>query len=155
MKIRSFVATFALFAAFATVPSQALAGSDDIVIEGAWSRASIGTGRPSAAYMTIRNSGETAVSLTGIKTPLAKKAEIHRTKTSSTGVSSMEPVGDIVVSPSKAVALEPGGMHVMLMRLQKPLVKGETFPLTLIFSDGGEAKVEIPVLALSARGPAN
>ena len=54
----------------------ALAGSEDVVVESAWSRASIGTSRPGAAYMTVRNRGEDAVTLTKIATPLAMMPEI-------------------------------------------------------------------------------
>ena len=59
----------------------AVAGSEDVVVEGAWSRVSIGMGRPGAAYLTIRNSGDEAVTLTGIRTDLATKSEIHQTST--------------------------------------------------------------------------
>ena len=67
----------------------ALAGVEDIVVEGAWSRASIGTSRPGAAYMTIRNTGDEAVTLTEIRTDIAMMPEIHRTSTNDQGVSSM------------------------------------------------------------------
>jgi hypothetical protein len=33
--------------------------------------------------------------------------------------------------------------------------EGETFPLSLIFSDGGGVSVEVPVLGIAARGPEN
>ncbi|MBY5974709.1 hypothetical protein KUV28_20310 [Ferrimonas balearica] len=42
----------------AGLSAPALAGSEDVVVENAWSRASIGVNRPGAAYMTVRNTGE-------------------------------------------------------------------------------------------------
>ncbi|PTC00052.1 hypothetical protein C9975_09645, partial [Thalassospira xiamenensis] len=69
----------------------ALAGPEDVVVENAWSRASIGMNRPGAAYMTIRNAGDEPVTLIGLKTPLAMMPEIHETKTNAEGVSSMSP----------------------------------------------------------------
>tara|TARA_R110002072_G_scaffold262761_1_gene421604 strand:- start:7916 stop:8344 length:429 start_codon:yes stop_codon:yes gene_type:complete len=131
----------------------ALAGSEDLVVEGAWSRASIGTSRPGAAYMTIRNTGDEAVTLTGIRTDLAMMPAIHRTSTDDQGVSSMAPAGAIVIAPGETVALEPGGLHAMLMRLQMPMAEGDRFLLMLIFSDGGEVEVDIPILGVAARGP--
>ncbi|MCD1636737.1 copper chaperone PCu(A)C [Martelella mediterranea] len=131
----------------------AVAGSKDVVVEGAWSRASIGTNRPGAAYMTVRNAGDEAVTLTGIETDLAMRPEVHRTSTSDQGVSSMAPAGDIRIAPGETVALEPGGLHAMLMMLQRPMIEGEAFELTLSFSDGGEVSVEVPVLGMTARGP--
>lgn len=71
----------------------ALAGPEDVVVENAWSRASIGMNRPGAAYMTIRNTGDEPVTLIGLTTPLAMMPEIHETKTNAEGVSSMSPAG--------------------------------------------------------------
>ena len=131
----------------------AFAGSEDVVVEGAWARASIGTSRPGAAYLTLRNKGDEVVTVTGIRTPIAIRPEIHRTSTNHKGVSSMAPAGDIGIAPGESVALEPGGLHAMLMRLQEPMIEGESFPMTLTFSDGGTVMVEVPILGLGARGP--
>jgi len=130
-----------------------LAGSEDVVVEDAWARASIGVNRPGAAYMTIRNTGDEAVTLTGISTPLAMMPEIHESKTNAAGVSSMAPAGEITIAPGEAAELAPGGLHAMLMRLQEPMTEGESFALTLTFSDGGEVTVEVPILGIAARGP--
>ncbi|MGK7296869.1 MAG: copper chaperone PCu(A)C [Candidatus Wenzhouxiangella sp. M2_3B_020] len=133
--------------------SAAHAGSDAVVVEDAWARASIGTSRPGAAYMEIRNTGDETVTVTGLVTDLAKMPEIHRTSTDDRGVSSMAPAGEVEIAPEATVALEPGGLHAMLMQLQRPMREGESFSLTLLFSDGGEVKVEVPIRSISARGP--
>ena len=140
-----------MFALSATMP--AIAGSEDIVVEDAWARASIGVNRPGVAYMTIRNTGDEAVILTGLRTDLAMMPDIHQTSTNADGVSSMAPAGEIEIAPGESVSLEPGGLHAMLMRLQRPMAKGESFSLTLDFSDGGEIVVEVPILGIAARGP--
>ncbi|UWQ43994.1 copper chaperone PCu(A)C (plasmid) [Leisingera aquaemixtae] len=135
--------------------SAALADSGQVSIENAWSRASIGTSRPGAAYMEIVNEGDEAVTLTGIKTDIAMMPEIHRSSMNEQGVSSMAPAGHVPIAPGETVALEPGGLHAMLMKLQRPMHEGETFPLTLIFSDGGGVAVDVPVLGIAAPGPGN
>ncbi len=71
---------------FSSAP--AFAGSDDVVVENAWSRASIGTKRPGVAYMTIRNNGDDVLTLGTVSTDLAAILEIHRTSTNDRGVSS-------------------------------------------------------------------
>ncbi|SEK40655.1 hypothetical protein SAMN05444413_101519 [Roseivivax marinus] len=133
--------------------TSAMAGSADVVVENAWARASIGTSRPGAAYMEVHNAGDEPVTLTGLRTDLAMLPEVHRTATDEQGVSSMSPAGQIVIAPGETVAFEPGGLHAMLMQLQRPMEEGETFPLTLTFSDGGETTVEVPILGIAARGP--
>ncbi|ETW13295.1 hypothetical protein ATO8_08786 [Roseivivax marinus] len=133
--------------------TSAMGGSADVVVENAWARASIGTSRPGAAYMEVHNAGDEPVTLTGLRTDLAMLPEVHRTATDEQGVSSMSPAGQIVIAPGETVAFEPGGLHAMLMQLQRPMEEGETFPLTLTFSDGGETTVEVPILGIAARGP--
>ena len=153
--MRALIVTGGLTAllSLAAASTHALAGSEDVVVEGAWSRASIGTTRPGPAYMTIRNTGDAPVALTGIATPLAMMSEIHETSTNAVGVTAMTPAGEIIIAPGGSVALEPGGLHVMLMQLQTPMMEGQAFPLTLLFDDGGEMTVEVPILSIAARGP--
>jgi copper(I)-binding protein len=131
----------------------ARAGSEDVVVDDAWARATIGTARPGAAYLTLRNAGDAALTLTGVAAPVAARAEIHRSSMNEKGVSSMTPAGDIAIEPGEIVALEPGGLHVMLMGLQSPLDEGGAFELTLTFADGSEATVPVAVLGIAARGP--
>lgn len=57
----------------------------------------------------------------------------------------MQPVDRIVVPASGSVSLEPGGYHIMLLELAKPLEMGSTIELTLKFENAGEVKVSAPV----------
>lgn len=148
--LKSLVATALTIAGFVGV---AMAEESTVVVEDAWARASIGMNRPGAAYMTVRNMGENTVILTGLRTDLAMMPEIHLTSTNDQGVSSMTPAGEIEIAPGEVAALEPGGLHAMLMRLSRPMVEGETFALTLVFGDGDEITVDVPILGIAARGP--
>jgi hypothetical protein len=130
-----------------------LAGGEDVVIEDAWSRASIGTSRPGVAYMTLRNTGAEPVAVTGLSTDLAMMPMIHATTTDAQGVTRMSHMQEVVVDAGETVALAPGGLHVMLMDLQRPMVEGENYTLSVIFADGTEATVEVPILGIAARGP--
>lgn len=152
MKATTIAALTAFAMTFITSVS-AFAGSEDVVVENPWARASIGTSRPGAAYMTVQNNGDEAVTITGLSTPQAMMPEIHTTSTNDEGVSTMSPAGEITIAPGESVALEPGGLHAMLMQLQEPMTEGETFPLTLIFANGGEVMVDVPILGVAARGP--
>ena len=151
--MKSSTAIAIVFSILVGLPSASLAGSEDVVIEDAWARASIGTNRPGAAYMTLRNTGTDPVTLVGLETPLAMMPDIHETTTDANEVSSMAPAGEITIPPGESVSLEPGGLHAMLMRLQRPMAEGENFSMTLDFSDGGEITVEVPILGIAARGP--
>ena len=141
-------------AALAVPMISSLAAADpSATIEQPWARASIGTSRPAAAYATIRNHGDDRLALTGIEADVSEAPSIHESAVDATGVARMRPVGTLEVPAGGAVALEPGGYHVMLTNLTRPLVEGEAFAATFLFSDGTEITVEVPVLAIGARGP--
>jgi len=123
-----------------------------LVVRAPWARASIGTRRPGGAFAIIRNQGEVADKLIGIETPVSGRAEIHRTQISN-GIASMAPAGPVKIPANNEVRLAPGGLHIMLMKLTKPLIKGKSFPLTLIFEKAGRIEVTVPILGVGARGP--
>ncbi len=60
------------------MPTGAIAGSNDVIVDAPWSRASIGTSCPSVAYMRIRNRDMEAGTLAGLRTEAAMRAEFHR-----------------------------------------------------------------------------
>jgi len=57
----------------------------------------------------------------------------------------MREVAQIDAVAGETVALEPGGLHVMLFELAGPLEAGATFELTLAFDDGSEETVNVEV----------
>lgn len=57
----------------------------------------------------------------------------------------MRPVESIAVPAGETVSLKPGGYHVMLLDLVKPLVIGESFDLTVTFAEAGEQTVKAEV----------
>ena len=61
------------------------------------------------------------------------------------GVMSMMRIEELVIEPGETVMLKPGGFHVMLMGLKKPLTKGTEFPLTLNFARAGDVTVTVHV----------
>ena len=86
MKEPRFGKAVTVLAILAGLSGPGLAGSEDVVIADAWARATIGMNRPGAAYLTLRNSGDADVTVTGLATPLAMMSEIHRTTTNADGV---------------------------------------------------------------------
>ena len=149
------LATATLALALLTGAPPVLAGGDAVVIEGAWSRASIGTSRPGVAYMTLQNTGDAPVTVTGLRTELAMMPMIHASTTDAQGVTRMSHLEQVEIAAGDTVALEPGGLHVMLTDVQRPMVEGESFTLSLILAGGEEVAVEVPILGMAARGPAD
>jgi hypothetical protein len=118
--------------------------ADDLYIEGAYMRANIPARSTTAAYMSLENKGETALVITGVKTPVADSAMIHNTVMEDhmmhmTGIKSLE------IPANSKVELAPGGMHLMLMDLHDDLTVGKNARITFMFKDGSKKTATIPI----------
>ena len=115
----------------------------DIVVEQPWSRAT--AAMVGGAFVTLRNNGAVADRLVKVSSPLAERAEIHETKVEN-GMATMRPVDGVEIKPrGGSVQLKPGGLHVMLMGLERPLKEGERIKLTFTFERAGAIEVEARV----------
>lgn len=63
----------------------------------------------------------------------------------SGGMMKMQKVEYIAIPAGKTTKLEPGGYHVMLMKLAKPLKVGETIAVSLTFEKAGKKEVTATV----------
>jgi copper(I)-binding protein len=52
----------------------------------------------------------------------------------------------IRIKAGATVELSPGGMHIMVMGLQKPLNKDDSIEITLHFEDGSQLIQNFPIL---------
>jgi hypothetical protein len=57
----------------------------------------------------------------------------------------MRQIDGIDLPAGKTVELKPGGMHLMLIGLTKPLREHDSFPLTLVFEHARGVEVEVEV----------
>ncbi len=104
-------------------------------------------------FMTIANNGANADQLTGGSTPFAERVEIH-TMSMDGGVMRMRPLREGLAIPAHgSVALAPGGYHIMLVGLKKPLALGSQVPLTLRFRRAGNVAVTLAVESVAYQGP--
>jgi copper(I)-binding protein len=126
----------------APAEKSAAVAAPDIEIVKPFARASIPNG---AVYMMIKNNGETDDALIGAKTDVAETAELHETRIDENEVMRMRPIDAVELPAGGSAVLEPGGMHLMLIGLQKELVAGDTFELTLNFKQSGSQTIEVEV----------
>jgi hypothetical protein len=128
----------------------AIAQSSGIEIKDAWARATPGGAQTAAAYVTIE--APDGDRLTGASTPAAQQAEFH-SMTMEGSIMKMRQVDGIDLPAGQPVALKPGGYHIMLTGLAKPLEVGQSFPLTLDFAKAGAHQVTVSVAKIGAMGP--
>jgi copper(I)-binding protein len=138
----------AFVAAFA-VPAIAAAQTSPLLVQNAWMRKVPGADT-AAAYLVLRNTGAEPVIIVGVRSPLASTVMIHETSTVG-GQSQMRMHEKLVVAPGKTVALQPGGLHVMLSGFKQSPLIGQTVPLVLVLANGATVPVSVVVRSLGAQ----
>lgn len=121
----------------------------DIMVEGAFLRASPKVANAGAGFLTIHNHSATADSLLGAEAAVSRTVELH-THVKDGDVYRMRPVAAIPVPAHGTVALKPGGDHIMFVGLNAPLKEGDTVAVTLTFENAGKVAVAMPVGAVGA-----
>jgi copper(I)-binding protein len=113
---------------------------DDIVIKDQWIRPGAEK-MATALYFTLENNGSEADTLYAVETNIAKMVQIHETY-SSGDVMGMREIGKIIIEPESSVKLEPGGMHIMVMRLKKDINKRDEIEFKLHFKNAGSITIQ-------------
>lgn len=115
----------------------------------AWSRATPPGAKVAAGYLTIRNQGAAPDRLVGASSPAAARVETHVMEMQGQIMRMREAKGYDV--PAKgSFELKPGGPHLMLVDIKRPLKEGEKISIVLRFQNAGEIKVDFDVKALGA-----
>jgi hypothetical protein len=114
-----------------------------VEVSGAWARATMPGQKVAGVYMQLRS--DVQARLVGVKTDAAKTAEVHQMSHEG-GVMRMRRLESLDLPAGKTVTLAPGGYHLMLLDILRPLKAGERVSVTLVLDEGGK-RVELPVQA--------
>ncbi len=128
------------------------AKADEAVqVSDAWVRETVPGQSIGAAYMRIRSTQR--VELVRVQSAVARSAEIHQMSMED-GLMKMRELKSVGIDAGGEVTLEPGGTHVMLIDIRRPLRPGEEVTLKLHFRrlDGSAFAVTVraPVKSLAA-----
>ena len=124
-----------------------------LTIRGLWTRQTAPGQSVGGGFMTITNAGGRDDRLLGGTSPAAERVEVH-TMSLQGGVMRMRPLPDGLAIPANgSVSLAPGGYHIMLIGLKRPLALGGRVPLTLRFRRAGKVKVTLVVQSVAYQGP--
>jgi hypothetical protein len=115
-----------------------------VTVSGAWVRGTAGPQTSTGAFMSIRSSKD--IDLIAVESPAAKSVSLHETIMAE-GVARMRPVAKLKIPAGQTVELKPGAYHVMLEGLKKPLAKGASVPIILIFEDSDKKRFRIKTKA--------
>lgn len=139
---------FAVAALSACSPSPSAGGT--LRVSDAWSAATPAGATIGAGYLTVINAGTRAVRLVGVESSASERVELHGMSMDG-GIMRMRPVeGGVEVAAGGDVSFEPGGTHLMLIGLKRPLLVGEIVPLVLTFDTGQRVETALEVRARGA-----
>jgi len=139
-----------MLAAIGALSMQA-AWAANVSVSDAWARATMPGQQVSGAYMRIQSDADAR--LVSVSSPAVPRVEVHEMKMDGE-VMRMREVKAIDLPKGKTVSLEPGGFHIMLMNLPKPIAAGEVIPLTLTIESGGKQQtVEVKAEARAPNQP--
>ena len=120
----------ALFVVALTLVASASRASDELIISNAWVRATPPGKMMTAGYAAIENVSRDVITITGVSAEVAGHSSLHETRVERDR-STMRPVAQLSIKAGERVNLEPGGLHIMLMKLSEPLSDGQSIDICL------------------------
>lgn len=124
-----------------------------VTVREPWVRATVPQQKATGAFMQLLSAQD--AQLVGAQSPVAGVVEVHEMAMDG-GVMKMRAVPRLALPAGKAVELQPGGYHVMLMDLKGQVKDGDTVPVTLLVEgkDGKRQSIELKVPARGMTPPA-
>jgi hypothetical protein len=123
----------------------------EVTVTDAWVRGTVAAQKATGAFMKLKSSED--AKLVAAASPAAKIVEVHE-MTMKDNVMTMRAVDAVALPAGSTVEFRPGGYHVMLIDLVKPLAKGDSVPVTLtvVGKDGRKATLEVKAEVRAAGG---
>jgi copper(I)-binding protein len=115
-----------------------------MTVEDAWVRAMPPTQKNTAAYFAVKNTGDGELVITGATSDSAQDAQIHHSRQVD-GYMRMERLESILLAPGETVEFTPGGIHLMLLGLERMPAVGSAVNLCLLLASGPAVCVDAPV----------
>ncbi|MDP2014765.1 MAG: copper chaperone PCu(A)C [Actinomycetota bacterium] len=92
----------------------------------------------SAAFGVIENPTNAPITIIGAFTPYSPMDQLHEVVMKDGAMVMQQKKGGFTIPAGGSLTLQPGGSHVMLMSLTKPVTAGAMVPVTLTTSTGAQ-----------------
>ncbi|MEM9532705.1 MAG: copper chaperone PCu(A)C [Pseudomonadota bacterium] len=126
-----------------TVSADESAGAP-LSVENGWVRLPPPASRMTAGYLKLTNLGTDPVDVIGAASPRFDQVSLHETHLVD-GVFRMRSVKTLTLEPGETRTLEPGGLHLMLMRPVSDLRQGEKIEVLLKLDGADPVPVSLTV----------
>ena len=116
-----------------------------INVHNAWMRPTAQGGN-GAVYFVLQNYSAKTDELVSVSSNVAESVEIHESSmVEDTDVMQMKQIFSVKLDGGSETAFEPGGLHVMLVNVNRSLAVGENIELTLHFKNHEDLPVTVSV----------
>ncbi|TDF34465.1 copper chaperone PCu(A)C [Alteromonadaceae bacterium M269] len=88
-----------------------------------------------AAYLEIKNTGDKDISIVGAESSIVDRIELHA-HVMEGEVMSMVKQSEVSVGAGESLYFQPGGYHLMMFGLKRPLSKGESIDIQIVTNEG-------------------
>lgn len=136
-----------LVAVISTATVIAADHSDGLMASDAYIRTMPPGQKNTAAYLKLTNHSDRRCTVTGGKSVLAAKVEIHQHQHSD-GMMKMRPVAALTLQSGETIMFQPGGYHLMLMGVKSQLQAGDSHQIELLSADCGATQLTAAVRSL-------
>ena len=104
-----------------------------------------------SVFGTLKNNTDKDITLVEAKYPDADMVQLHETVEDDSGATTMrEKKGGVAIPAGQSVTFEPGGDHIMLMGLTKPIKAGEEISVELVTAD--DQSIDVTAVAKEYSG---
>ena len=124
--------------------ASATAAHAQVTVKEPWVRGTVASQKATGAFMQL--STTEAVRLVEVRSGAAKIVEVHEMRMEGDRMMMKAVPGNDVV-PGQTLELKPGGCHVMLIDVVKPLNAGDKVPLTLVLEGKDKKRTQVEVSA--------
>jgi copper(I)-binding protein len=126
--------------------------SAQTTVTDAWVRGTVAQQKATGLFAQITSAQ--GGRLVSVSSPVAGVVEVHEMAMDGNVMRMRAVSGGLDLPAGKTVELKPGGYHVMLMDLRRPLKEGDSVDLTLVIESADKQRqtlqIKAPVRALNA-----
>ncbi len=121
------------------------AGASEVTVSEAWARATAPGQANGAVYLHITSRQDSRI--LAVSSSAAESATLHST-INDKGVMKMRELDTLLLPAGQEVELGAGATHIMLSGLKKPLVAGDSVPLTITVQFTDKRREVVKVMAM-------
>lgn len=96
-------------------------------------------------FLTIENTSEKPVTLTGASVDFAAAGVFQAPVVNDSGTMSVTEIAALEIAPGQTLTMQPSGVHIVFHDVKRALAEGDHFHATLSFEALGDIEIEVEV----------